>query len=57
MPLWGIRMRDRLMHDGATVSRSNAISRHSNEAAGAASGFNALSVTSQNALINFLNTL
>ncbi|HET9621407.1 MAG TPA: di-heme oxidoredictase family protein [Kofleriaceae bacterium] len=56
-PLWGMRVRDRLMHDGASVSRSDAILRHSNEAAGAASNFANLSTTSQNDLINFLNSL
>jgi CxxC motif-containing protein (DUF1111 family) len=57
MPLWGMRARDRLMHDGATVSRTDAVLRHRNEAAGAASNFNALSVASQNDVINFLNSL
>jgi CxxC motif-containing protein (DUF1111 family) len=56
-PLWGIRVRDRLMHDGATVSRSDAIARHRNEAQTAANNFAALSTTSQNDLITFLNSL
>jgi CxxC motif-containing protein (DUF1111 family) len=57
MPLWGMRARDRLMHDGATVSRTDAILRHRNEAAGAANNFASLSVGSQNDVINFLNSL
>lgn len=56
-PLWGIRVRDRLMHDGATVSRSDAIARHRNEAQAAANGFAVLSTASQNDLIAFLNSL
>jgi CxxC motif-containing protein (DUF1111 family) len=57
MPLWGMRARDRLMHDGATVSRTDAVLRHRNEAAGAANNFASLSVASQNDVINFLNSL
>jgi CxxC motif-containing protein (DUF1111 family) len=55
--LWGLRARDRLMHDAATVSRTDAITRHANEAASAASAFNSLSTASQNDVINFLNSL
>jgi CxxC motif-containing protein (DUF1111 family) len=57
MPLWGMRARDRLMHDGATVSRTDAILRHRNEAAGASNNFASLSTASQNDVINFLNSL
>ena len=57
MPLWGMRARDRLMHDGASVSRTDAILRHRNEAAGAANNFAALSLTQQNNIIDFLNSL
>jgi CxxC motif-containing protein (DUF1111 family) len=56
-PLWGMRSRDRLMHDGATVSRSDAIDRHRGEAQTASNNFNALSTTSKNDLIAFLNSL
>jgi CxxC motif-containing protein (DUF1111 family) len=56
-PLWGMRARDRLMHDGATVSRTDAILRHSNQAAGAAFNFEFLSSASQTDVINFLNSL
>ena len=55
--LWGMRGRDRLMHDGESVSRSDSILRHGNEAAGSALGFAFLSISSQNDLINFLNSL
>src|SRR5215468_10598342 len=56
-PLWGIRARDRLMHDGATVSRTDAILRHGNQANGAATNFAFLSAASQTDVINFLNSL
>ena len=57
VPLWGMRARDRLMHDGATVSRSDAIARHRNEAGTAAANFAGLGAGSQNDVINFLNSL
>jgi len=56
-PLWGMRARDRLMHDGATVSRTDAINRHGNEGSTARANFNSLSANSQNDVINFLNSL
>jgi len=56
-PLWGMRARDRLMHDGATVSRTDAINRHGNEGSAARANFNSLSATSQNDVLNFLNSL
>jgi CxxC motif-containing protein (DUF1111 family) len=56
-PLWGLRVRDRLMHDGATVSRTDAIMRHTNEADGVVLNFIFLSAAQQQDVINFLNTL
>jgi CxxC motif-containing protein (DUF1111 family) len=56
-PLWGMRTRGRLMHDGATVSRGDAIARHRNQGQTAANAFAAFSATQQTDLINFLNTL
>ncbi len=55
--LWGMRARPTLMHDGQTVSRTDAINRHKNQAQTAANNFNALSATSQQDVINFLNSL
>ena len=57
MPLWGMRARPRLMHDGATVSRTDAILRHGGEATGVINNFRSLSATSQNNIITFLNSL
>jgi CxxC motif-containing protein (DUF1111 family) len=60
-PLWGLRSRNKLFHDGATTDRAAAISRHAGGAAGqgtaAANAFNALNSQQKNDLVNFLNTL
>jgi len=56
-PLWGLRARDRLMHDLQTVSRTDAITRHGGQATNARNAFNALAAASQQDLINFLNSL
>jgi CxxC motif-containing protein (DUF1111 family) len=56
-PLWGMRSRDRLMHDGASLTRNEAILRHGGEATGVINNYRALSVTQQNQLITFLNSL
>ncbi|MBI3654314.1 MAG: hypothetical protein HY231_25080 [Acidobacteria bacterium] len=56
-PLWGMRTRDRLMHDGETVNRNEAILRHAGEASGVVSNYNTLSTTQKSQLIAFLNSL
>jgi CxxC motif-containing protein (DUF1111 family) len=57
MPLWGMRARPRLMHDGATVSRTDAILRHGGEATGVINNFRSLSATQRDNIVTFLNTL
>ena len=56
-PLWGMRTRDRLMHDGDTVNRNEAILRHAGQATAIINAYNALSDTQKNQLITFLNSL
>ncbi|MEP7341103.1 MAG: di-heme oxidoredictase family protein [Acidobacteriota bacterium] len=56
-PLWGVRTRNRLMHDGETVNRNEAILRHAGEATSVINSYNALSATQKNQLITFLNSL
>jgi len=56
-PLWGLRTRDRFMHNLLTVTLRDAINRHDNEAAINRALFNSLSATDQNNLIAFLNSL
>ena len=55
--LWGMRTRDRLMHDGETLNRNEAILRHAGQAAGDVFNYNFLSNTQKNQLIKFLNSL
>jgi CxxC motif-containing protein (DUF1111 family) len=56
-PLWGMRVRPRLMHDGATVSRTDAILRHAGQASTARNNFASLSTSQQSNVIDFLNSL
>ena len=56
-PLWGMRTRIRLMHDGLSLNRNEAILRHAGEAAPVIFNYRVLSVADKNALITFLNSL
>src|SRR6266404_1670284 len=56
-PLWGIRTRNELMHDGANYTRNEAILRHANEANGVINNYRSLSNTQKNQLVTFLNSL
>jgi CxxC motif-containing protein (DUF1111 family) len=56
-PLWGMRTRDRLMHDGLSTSRTDAILRHNGEAIDTARRFANLTDQQRNQLITFLNSL
>jgi CxxC motif-containing protein (DUF1111 family) len=56
-PLWGLRTRDRLMHDGLSSTRENAIARHGNEAASVINNYNRLSARQKSQLLTFLNSL
>ena len=56
-PLWGMRTRDRLMHDGETLTRNEAILRHAGEANFVINNYIFLSTTQKNQLITFLNSL
>jgi len=56
-PLWGLRTRDRLMHDGETLTRNEAILRHFGEANNVINNYLSLSTTQNNQLITFLNSL
>jgi CxxC motif-containing protein (DUF1111 family) len=56
-PLWGVRTRDRLMHDGLSLTRNFAILRHSNEANGVVNNYLNLSFTQKTQLITFLISL
>jgi CxxC motif-containing protein (DUF1111 family) len=56
-PLWGLRTRSRLMHDGLTFTLQEAIQRHAGQAASVTRAYNALSNTQKNQLLAFLNSL
>ncbi|MDP9122440.1 MAG: hypothetical protein M3O15_13915 [Acidobacteriota bacterium] len=56
-PLWGMRTRNRLMHDGESLKRIDAILRHTNQADPVINNFINLSTTQQNQIITFLNSL
>jgi CxxC motif-containing protein (DUF1111 family) len=56
-PLWGLRTRNRLMHDGLSMTKREAIQRHAGQAAGVTQQYNALSETEKGQLLAFLNSL
>ena len=56
-PLWGVRTRTELLHDGRSVTFFDTIQRHHNEAQPVTNNFNRLSTTQQNQLITFLRSL
>ena len=57
VPLWGLRMHPRHMHDLKSLTLENAIERHGGEAAHVRHRFRALSPEQQQALVTFLNSL
>ncbi|HEU4733033.1 MAG TPA: di-heme oxidoredictase family protein [Kofleriaceae bacterium] len=56
-PLWGIRARNRLMHDGLSFTVTDAITRHAGQASTAVSNFNALGATDRANLLAFIGSL
>lgn len=56
-PLWGLRLRSRLMHDGRSVQLDDAIRRHKQEASEVSARFLRLSPADRKAVLAFLHTL
>ena len=56
-PLWGIRFRNHLLHDGRTPDIATAIRAHAGQGAAAAAAFNARNATDQHNLIQFVRSL
>jgi CxxC motif-containing protein (DUF1111 family) len=56
-PLWGMRTRNRLMHDGESITRNVAILNHFNQANSVINNYINLSTNQKNQLITFLNSL
>jgi CxxC motif-containing protein (DUF1111 family) len=56
-PLWGLRTRSRLMHDGLSPTLREAIGRHQGEATYARAAFDRLPAESQDQVLTFLRSL
>ncbi len=56
-PLWGLRTRNRLMHDGLSSTLYDAIERHAGQAADSVAQFNALTDDDKALVYAFLNSL
>jgi CxxC motif-containing protein (DUF1111 family) len=56
-PLWGVRLRPRLMHDGESLTLREAILRHRGEATQVSQRFEKLKKEDQEAIIEFLKSL
>ena len=56
-PLWGVRLRPRLMHDGESLTFRDAIHRHSGEALHVTQKFEKLKKDDQDAVLEFLKSL
>jgi len=56
-PLWGLRLRSRLMHDGLSVQLEDAITRHHGEAEKVTEKFEKLKPAEKMAVLTFLRSL
>jgi CxxC motif-containing protein (DUF1111 family) len=56
-PLWGVRFRNRLMHDGESTTLHDAILRHREEAYESAHRFERMSASDRQAILEFLSSL
>ena len=56
-PLWGVRLRPRLMHDGTSLTLLEAITRHHGEANHVTQQFQKLKRPDQEAIVEFLKSL
>jgi CxxC motif-containing protein (DUF1111 family) len=56
-PLWGLRTRSRLMHDGLTFTEREAIERHAGQATRVRNAYKALSEADKSLLQAFLDSL
>jgi CxxC motif-containing protein (DUF1111 family) len=57
VPLWGLHIKARFMHDNASSTLGDAIQRHAGEAAGVIANFNGMSSAQQQQLITFIKSL
>jgi CxxC motif-containing protein (DUF1111 family) len=56
-PLWGVRTHSRLMHDGKSLTLTDAVQRHKGEAEKVAEKFRRLKPKQKEALLTFLKSL
>ena len=56
-PLWGVRLRTRMMHDGTALTFTDAIHQHGGEASQVTRAFHNLSDTERQQLLTFLKSL
>ena len=56
-PLWALRTRNRLMHDGLSFTKQEAIRRHTGQATAVRDDYNALSDEQRRLLLAFLDSL
>jgi CxxC motif-containing protein (DUF1111 family) len=56
-PLWGIRFRNKLLHDGRTTDIPTAVRAHAGQGAAAAAAFNSLSSANQHNVVQFVRSL
>ena len=56
-PLWALRTRNRLMHDGLSFTKQDAIARHTGQAEAVTQLYDALSPADQQKLLAFLDSL
>jgi CxxC motif-containing protein (DUF1111 family) len=56
-PLWGVRARNRFMHEGLNITITDSIQLHAGQATGARNAFNALSAGQRADLIAFVLSL
>jgi CxxC motif-containing protein (DUF1111 family) len=56
-PLWALRTRNRLMHDGLSFTFQEAITRHEGQATPVTNAYNALSDAEKDLLFRFLDSL
>ncbi len=56
-PLWALRTRNRLMHDGLSFTKQEAIQRHGSQAAAVRDRYNALTDQQRSLVLTFLESL
>jgi len=56
-PLWGLRFRNRLMHDALSLTCGDAILRHGGEASHVINKYRKMDKNAKNQLLSFLNSL